>query len=391
MIDVLIFPNNLGIAHPMRSYLVCKELENRGYSTKIAYSGPYADFIKGVIRIDGIAKDYDESDYNGVMKHIHENPSQFPFGNPNKMRNIAEEEIELIKKTNPSVVIGDTRTSLLISSQATSTPYISITNANMTPYFCDFSDISKTIKCNLRENIEFYNTLLKVFGSDNSVNNFYEILVGDMNLVADIPGFSELLSPPEIVKYVGPILWSSDKTPEWMDEIKQKRGEGKKIAYVTMGGTGHAELYNKIINGLKLAGYGVVVSTGRSRCALADVKSDVYVTDFISEEIFDVCDVAVCHGGNSTIYLSLKHGVPILGIPTNPDQTHNVDQAVRLKVGVGQNGSKLRPEDIAKSLEFVSANGYRERAAEFSKKLQTRGEITAANEIEVFGNARCGW
>ena len=187
---------------------------------------------------------------------------------------------------------------------------------------------------------------------------------------------------PKNMKYVGPILWSYESMPHWIKEIKKKKFEGKKFAYVSMGSTGDPLLFETIFRGLEKVGFGMVASLGRLKDKLEFTDENLYVTDFISPEIMNYCEIVICHGGNSTIYLSLKYGLPLIGIPINPDQIDNMNRTIELKLGVGLYPDCLESDDIAKSIEFMSNSDYKSNVEMFSRKLiDIKGEEIAANLI----------
>ncbi len=380
MLDALVLPHNIGLAHAMRSQVLCKELQRRNCSVKLAYGGPYAFMVDPNLRFDGISNDYDVADYAESLRRVNSGQVQFPFGDKNRLERIVETEIGIITELKPKVVIGDTRLSLLISAQATSTPYVSVTNSNMTPYY---KIIPLRHAARAQKTVEMYNEVLAEFGSKKQVKSFYEILVGNLNLIVDLSEFMPIKRLPNTARFVGPMLWSCDSVPEFYTEIKEKKRSGKKFVYVTMGATGDASLFETIIDGLKAIGYCAVVACGSLRKNLEHSMTDVYVADFISMDVLDYCDLTISHGGNSTVYLSLLHNCPIIGIPLNPDQIDNVNRAIALELGVGLYPQVLQPIDIVRCINHLVANTkYKKNVEIFSERIKKNsGEKTAARII----------
>lgn len=381
-LDILVLPHNIGIAHVMRSYLVAKELQKLGYSVKLSYNGKYADMINNNIIIDSIAEDYDEKDYEESLLNSQKRIIKFPFGDSDRLETIVNNEILLLNEMKPKVVIGDTRIPLFISSKIKSIPYISITNGNLTPYY---RTPNEEFYEEFQKIVEPYNVVLERFNDRRRVNNFYEIFIGNLNLIADLPEFMPVRYMPKNMRYVGPILWSYEGMPHWINEIKNKKSKGRKFAYVSMGSTGDPLLFEKIFKGLEKVGYGMIASLGRLKDRLEFTDENLYVTDFISSEIMDYCKVVICHGGNSTIYLSLKYSLPVIGIPINPDQIDNINRAIGLKLGVGLYADCLEPDDIVRSIDFMLNNNYKNNVELFSRKLiNIKGEEIAANLIKNY-------
>lgn len=365
----------------MRTFLVSKELSNKGFSVRLVYDGSYKEFIDYDLRVRGVLHDYDQNDYAESLRRVKEEPTQFPFGDMERLESIVKDEISLIEQFKPKLVVGDTRLSLLISSQATSVPYVSIINGNMHP---TYKPISSKFKEHAKKQVEFYNEVLKKFGLKNFVENFYEILIGDLNLIADLSEFVGMREIPSATKLVGPILWSHNGIPSWFGEIKRKKENGEKFAYVTMGSTGDSSIFKIIFDGLRKTDYNIIVASA----GLVDNldSGDLYSANFMFMDILDYCDLTVCHGGNSTIYLSLLHQCPVVGIPSNPDQIDNVNRAIVLKLGVGVYPDVLRSEDVGNLINFILSNpNYQENVNLFSQKLKNvKGERVAANIIAEY-------
>ncbi len=122
---------------------------------------------------------------------------------------------------------------------------------------------------------------------------------------------------------------------------------------------------------------------------LNTVPGEIYIEEFISgDEAVKVCDLVVCHGGNGTIYQALRHGKPIIGIPTIPDQYFNMRRVVSLGLGAKVSLKKFNsdPETLFGCINNVlQTPSFKNNAVEFSKKLANlTPEIKAADLIERY-------
>src|SRR5687768_3759645 len=60
-----------------------------------------------------------------------------PVYSEETLRGYIKNDVELIKKINPDIIVGDFRLSLSVSARLVGIPYITITNAYWSPYYQD--------------------------------------------------------------------------------------------------------------------------------------------------------------------------------------------------------------------------------------------------------------
>ena len=86
-------------------------------------------------------------------------------------------------------------------------------------------------------------------------------------------------------------------------------------------------------------------------------------------DVFDGCDLVVCHGGSGTTYGALAAGLPLVLAPVFADQFENTKRVVAAGAGVAIDGAG----GIADGIRTVLAAGrYRERA----RVIATEGAAT---------------
>lgn len=141
-----------------------------------------------------------------------------------------------------------------------------------------------------------------------------------------------------------------------------------------MGGD-FSRLYRTILN----RNLSAVISTGRQAAEIKSTRLDaeaavIYIEDYVDgDRIIELADVVVCHGGNGTIYQALRHGKPIVGIPTIPDQAFNMRRVSALGVGetLPMKLFNKEPEQLIPLVAAVAKTpSYREHAEKIKKSWQ---------------------
>jgi len=156
---------------------------------------------------------------------------------------------------------------------------------------------------------------------------------GDYNLILD----TELLGPtkdlPPNFLQVGPVIWSPElPLPAWVNELDKSRP----LIYVTMGSSGHTDLFRMILNTFRGSPYQVIISTGGQ----IDLKKDeipegFYVEKYLpGEKIMEMADVVICHGGNQTVYQAVQAGTPAIIIATHLDQEWGGEMLEEQQAGI---------------------------------------------------------
>jgi len=268
-------------------------------------------------------------------------------------------DLGLFEKVTPDIVISDGRFSAMISTQIYGVKHVAIVNGSSTPYRAipyfpivkrHFADIYppedfllKLINpITLKLEMFVFDNIMRIF---KSLSNKYNIkhrvtatncLCGvNLTLIADIPEFFPSKFLPQNYHYIGPVTWKPPKSknpPEWWPIDKRN----KKIAYITMGTTGEPELFQKIYNVFKdIENIICVITTGGQSDSIKSIPDKIYVTDYMDgDSVMEKADLVVCHGGNGTIYQALTFGIPIIGIPTIPDQNFNMRMVENINGGI---------------------------------------------------------
>jgi len=207
------------------------------------------------------------------------------------------------------------------------------------------------------------------------IPSFPALLLGDLTLVTDIP---ELLGIPRDeleawtprdprryrpgtrLRYAGPIY--ARLTMPVPERVERFLAGPRPIVYVAITSSPPA-LVREVVGALRTLDARVLVAA--TVHDLRELEDDrVLVAGVLpSHEIMPRVDLAVTAGGQGSVQAALAAGVPLIGIPLQPEQDANVALAER------QGAARLVPQRAAGSAlltrtarEMLTADGYRESA-----------------------------
>jgi len=267
-----------------------------------------------------------------------------------------EEELKMFEELKPDLVVSDFRLTMYISARVAKVPLASFLNARwLGPRFHgiyhapDTHPVPLAMKTVLGEKLAdalwlrvlnliqryklspYYSASQKYHLEKKTL--IPEMVEGEYNLILD----TELLGPtkdlPPNFLQVGPVIWSPElPLPAWVNELDKSRP----IIYVTMGSSGHTDLFRMILNTFRGSPYQVIISTGGQ----IDLKKDeipegFYVEKYLpGEKIMEMADVVICHGGNQTVYQAVQAGTPAIIIATHLDQEWGGEMLEEQQAGI---------------------------------------------------------
>ena len=312
-------------------------------------------------------------------------------------------DVEVIRRHKPDVVVGDMHWTLRASAAEAGVPYVSVVNGAWMKHLDHrlraFDDhfLTSLLGTRLAErSLPFFKKQMLSFvafpyrmwrkrgGYDVNVDTLYEILEGDLTLMADIPEFCPTTNLPESIRYVGPILWNAPMPePEFLKRLDPKRP----TVYVSMGSTGKSAFFEASLAAFADTEYQVVMTTGEIALAHAKTPPNFFVTDFAPGlAIMRHADVVINHGGNGTIYQALTAGIPIIGIPTHVDQQLQLQICERWGVGKKLREKTFNADVLRRAADEVVGNYlYRVNAERMAQAIaRYDGPRMAAEAIEGF-------
>jgi UDP:flavonoid glycosyltransferase YjiC (YdhE family) len=267
------------------------------------------------------------------------------------LRAYVKDDLQVIRKVDPDIIVGDFRLSLAVSARIAGKPYMGICNAYWSPYakhrffpvpehpFTKILGVQFTQHIfNLARPLIFaalalpWNRLLREYGLPTIGPDLRRIFTqGDQTLYADLPQLIPTSRLPVSHHYIGPILWSpSVPTPNWWENLP----DNKPIIYVTLGSSGDTGLLPEVFAALKELPITAIVATAGANNP-ADIPDNIFVAKYLpGEAAAKRASLVICNGGSPTTQQALAAGVPVLGIASNLDQYLNM--AYMQQAGVGR-------------------------------------------------------
>jgi MGT family glycosyltransferase len=218
----------------------------------------------------------------------------------------------------------------------------------------------------------------------SAVVSSLELLIGDLNLMCDVPEYAPVQNTPDNFRYVGPIIWNGvPQRPAWLDALDPDRP----TIYFTMGSTGRPEAFRVALEAFGSTEYRVMMTVGGllQPETLQPIPPNFYLAAFGPGDVLARrADVVICHGGNGTTYQALAEGVPLVVWPFVRDQQWNARRQAEL--GVGLTLRELTPGAMRGAVATVLAEpSYRAAAERFRQIIASYdGPRTAAQLIHGF-------
>ena len=261
------------------------------------------------------------------------------------------DDLNLIGKVNPDLIIGDFRLSLSVSARVKKIPYAAISNAYWTVYAQNkytvpelpitrlFKPPIAQLLFSLARPFVFashctpLNRIRKNYGLPSLGHDLRAIYSdADQIWLADMAEYFPIF--PEDVKnvhYLGPLPWSpSGQTPPWWDKLK----DIKPIVYVTLGSSGQINLLPLVLTALSTLPVNVIAVTA-GRTTLPAVPNNVLISDFLpGDQAAARASLVICNGGSLSTYQAIQGGTKILAIASNLDQYLNMSYII--KAGLGE-------------------------------------------------------
>lgn len=390
--------------------MIAKELKKSGINI---HFGAGSDAI-ALMKREGLAfseiPEFPKEIYDKKMKH-----NNFFVYTRKIIETFVRAEIELYDKIKPDLIVYDSRYTARISAEIKGVKTVSITNANLTPYY-DFNQVKFPLDTILVKflpdrlltliNQKYGQDLLRKLGprliqtlliiemirmSPSLLKlgykirkDPYQLLLGNTTLLTDIPEYRPVLPLPQNIEMIGPVFWDGgSKLPKGALKLKDR----KNIIYVSAGGTGDKKMFIKLLIYLKDSGNFVVATTGNTLNP-KDVNlryDNLFLTDYLpGDYILPKAKLIIFPGGNATCYQALSYGVPQILTPLHVDQEDNANQLVRLGTGIMINPYiDLNKKNLLVNLEKLSSNRmYKENSEKLSKILKMyNGPVKAAEII----------
>ena len=296
------------------------------------------------------------------------------------LRRYVADDLELIRRYQPDLVIGDFRLSLSVSARIAGVPYAAILSAHWSPCYREASYpmpvLPMTRLFGARMCRPLYSLLsplaiayfcrpfnqmrreqgLPVLGND------LRAIYADAEEVfyTDIPELYPTDNLPFRHHYIGPIIWEPPvPLPEWWEDLDARQVLG----YVTLGSSGDTALLPRIMGVLgELSGVSLVATAGAALAALPppNVRHAPYLPGALAARR---ARFVLCNGGSLTVQQALLAGVPVIGICSNMDQMLNMKTVVASGAGIALRADEVSATVLSNAVrQLLDQPQYRQSA-----------------------------
>ncbi len=323
-----------------------------------------------------------------------------------------KEDLELIKKCNPDLLIGDMRLSLHVSSQILKKCYINLSNSqwdSSTSYKNIVPDLPITrilgtsigslliklmhkkimMKLALPFNIIAKKYNVKEYGSYNEVISSGDYVFyfdpKNLNLTHKYNNdFSDFNNYKKIE--VGAFDYSLKSIGNSNAPFKINNEKNySKVILISLGSSGPNHLLPKIISSVsQLKNVHIILVTAGAKVNLKKINTDlsnvtIQVEKYVPyNEVLQKVDLVISNGGSSTTYPALLNGVPVLSIPMNYDQHLFTNSISHWNVGIS-----IRSDSFSKKNFINSINLLIENSNSKSKVHQVKQLYLSENPVET--------
>ncbi|MBI4557456.1 MAG: hypothetical protein HY706_07730 [Candidatus Hydrogenedentes bacterium] len=374
---ILFTPVSDYLAHVGRSVLLARELKARGH--EIAFGGAPRYLCDPNVVSPGEfpvfpLPDFEQAEGLEVLRNLCKVPSI------HVLRTHLDHEFRLLDEFRPDLIVCDFRLTMFISARVRNIPVVSLLGGRWLHQYADkpfrgprtnpvypwlvwmlgeplTSHVVMPLqKWVMRYKIRPHFRLSRQNGLTLSPD-VWEFFVGDFNLILDtnLVGASGPL--PAHFRRVGPIAWTPHiPLPDWVNLLDRDRP----IIYVTMGSTGHPDLFQSLITLLADKPYTVIISTGgQFEIAPASVPSNFRVVKYLpGEKIMALSDLVIFHGGAGTGYQAIQTGTPGIAIATHLEQEFIAEVLEEHRAGVFLTMREVlrRPSVVLRAIEEMLAD-----------------------------------
>jgi hypothetical protein len=298
-------------------------------------------------------------------------------------------EVELLRRIAPDRTLGVFRFTGALSARLAGIPYDALVCGCMTPACGETLGFAPGTpgEPEQAEAVSFFRRAaaarvapaLERLGAA-PVDDAWALLLGERTFLWDMPEFQPLRPLPGLV-HVGPIRWEGwPVDPGATDRLAALRAP---LAVVSFGtGGGHAPVAARVAEVLQRLGYSVALAAGGREHAGGPAAGPRFAAfDFLPmERALTRAALVACHGGQGIAFEALRHGLPLLVVPFQPEQAQNGRCLERLGCGVrlanvppflpGAEGTEelflaRPPEDVARQISsfLLDPEGPARRAA----------------------------
>ena len=286
------------------------------------------------------------------------------------LRRYVANDLALIRRYQPDLIVGDFRLSLSISARLAGVPYAAISSAHWSPYYrragypMPVLPLTRILgTCIGRFLFRYaspfamayfcrpFNQVRREYGLPefgNDLRPFYTD--AEQVFYTDIPELYPTDALPAHHHYIGPTIWEPPVAlPSWWDKL----AEEEVLGYVTLGSSGDAALLPRILEVLgTLQGVSLLAAAGAPVTGI--LPPNIRVADYLPGALAARrARFVICNGGSLTAQQALLAGVPVIGICSNMDQFLNMEAIVACGAGIALRADEVSAAALAAAIQWV--------------------------------------
>jgi UDP:flavonoid glycosyltransferase YjiC (YdhE family) len=293
-----------------------------------------------------------------------------------------EEELDLIARVRPALVIGDFRLSLAVAAAVSGVRCATLINAYWSPYAerdgfpIPDHPIVSLLGVELAERYfpRAVGTAFAHFAAPvNELRKAYclpavdsllgALTQGDIVLYPDIPELCLTRGLPAHHHYLGYVPWAPDVALPRVDAEP-----GRPLVYLTLGSSGRASVLPAVLGAVADLPVTVLLASAGKELP-RPIPRNVRVVEYVpGDRAARAAQVVVTNGGSSTGYQALAAGKPVLGLASNLDQYLAMSAIQKAGAGRLVRAGQATPEEIRAALiELLDSKESSDRANELAQ------------------------
>ncbi len=304
---------------------------------------------------------FDDTDAELILEYS----TRFDFSwmNEPELERVFKQQIEIIERYQPDVVLGDASMTLNMAAEYCGVPCVKLVNGYMSKYYAQHRPLPRIhplhslfqyLPARIQQAATWigeravmwwthraFARLRKTYSLKRKYS-FLDELEGQTTLICDLPELFPQKDLPSSVHPVGPLFYHKvDADPLQRAEAQGLLSPTKKNILVSLGSTGDIEHFQWLCD-QRFSDFRVIVS-GRNAEQLK--APHCVARSFINHNVLLAeVDLMVCHGGNGTIYQALSYGVPVLACTNFFEQEYNMQRVTAL--GLGEDVAGIESRDL---------------------------------------------
>lgn len=394
---VLFFAEAVTLAHVARPIALAQGLGAAGHEVVVACDPRYHGFLAHepwqTLALHSISS----------ARFLRALASGSPVYDAETLRAYVRQDLEIIQRVQPDLIVGDFRLSLSVSARLARVPYAAVTNAYWSPFYpvrrfpVPVLPLTRFLPVPLARQVFQWaqpiafglhcrplNQVRREHGLAPLGSDLRRVYTdADHTLYADVPAMFPTERRPANHHDLGPILWSPPvPLPAWWSQLPMDRP----IVYLTLGSSGAAPLMQMALEALANQPVTVLASTAGAAVPQR-LPSNIHAADYLPGMAAAArASLVICNGGSPTSQQALAAGVPVLGIAGNMDQFLNMGAVVECGAGRLLRGDRVSRASLrAAVLDMLADAGYRAGAGRLARAFAA-AEAPARFAAFVAGN-----